>query len=106
VPSFQGARQFSIVPNALFGQRCQTLRVHSAAQPSTMSQPCAKWSCGWRSCLAGADADGVLAADRLGEFNEYAVLEAWVAGSIGTFVDSAIKVLPSANPSFRLRGSK
>jgi hypothetical protein len=47
-----------------------------------------------------------LAAHRLGELNEYAVLEAWVAGSIGTFVDSPTKILPSVNPSFRLRGSK
>lgn len=66
------------------------------------------------SCLAEADADGVLAAQRIGEFNEYVVLEAWVyvvleawvAGSIGTFVGSPTNELPSVNPSFRPRGSK
>jgi hypothetical protein len=58
------------------------------------------------SCLTEADADGVLAAHRVGGFNESAVLEAWVAASIGTFVGSPTKVLPSVNPSFRLRESK
>lgn len=99
-----------MVPNALSvsaASRCESAVPRSRRRRRSLvpSGVAAGGECS-DSCLAEADADGVLAAHRVGGFNESAVLEAWVAASIGTFVGSPTKVLPSVNPSFRLRESK